>query len=97
MQEYASFRQRNGIPSGPGALLDADVKIAVLTSELVTGSHGSVSGGGRLPVCSGKVGGGGNIVLWNSVALSSNVVKLSPSWVRTGVRCDRRGLVYFSA
>ena len=85
------------MPSGPGALFDADVKIAVWTSELVTGSHGSVSGELRLSVRSGKVGGGGNIVLWNSVALSSNVVKFSPSWVRTGVRCDRLGLVYFSA
>src|SRR5690554_4699848 len=57
----------------------------------------SVSGVGRLSVLSGKVGGGGNMVLWNSVALSSNVVKLSPSWVRTGVRWDRLGLVYLRA
>ena len=63
MQEYASLRQRNGIPSGPGALLEADVKIAVWTSDLVTGSHGSVSGEGRLSGLSGNVGGGGNMVL----------------------------------
>jgi hypothetical protein len=40
MVPYVTLIVRNGIPSGPGALFDADVNIAVWTSHGVTGIQG---------------------------------------------------------
>ena len=53
---------RNGSPSGPGALLGAEEKIAVRTSVSVTGSHDSSVSGSDLSVALGNVGGGGKMV-----------------------------------
>ena len=50
------------LKTGPGALLEAEEKIAVRTSVSVTGSHASTFSGGDLSAALRNVGGGGNMV-----------------------------------
>ena len=83
------------MPSGPGAFRGADVKIALWTSvsdTSVQGIGGFVGG----VCCLLYSGGGGNIALLKSFALSLNSDAVSPSYFMIGVCCVLLGFAYLS-
>src|SRR5690606_11640370 len=95
---YATLRHLKLSPSGPGALVGEDVKIAHLTASGETGCHNLggcrsfLSGGGA--VYSGR---GGKRVFLKSFALSSTVATRSSSALLAGVVCSPLGLVSLKA
>ena len=84
------------MPSGPGALLGADVLIADTISSVVTVGHCSLGSGG-IGSGGGASGGGGNMAFRNISQLALKSVACCPSKFRIGVLSTRLGLVYLYA
>ena len=81
------------MPSGPGALLGADVWMALAISPGVTVGHWSIGPGG-IGGAGGSSGGGGNIAWRNVLHFVWKSIACWPWKLRIGVLSTRPGLVY---
>ena len=84
------------MPSGPDALLGADVLMASEISPGVTVGHWSVGPGG-IGGAGGASGGGGNMARRNVLHLVWKSIACCPWKLRIGVLSTRLGLVYLKA
>ena len=81
------------MPSGPGALLGADVWIALAISSAVTLGQPSIGPGG-MGGAGGASGGWGNMACWKVLHLDWKSVACYPWKLRIGILSTRLGLVY---
>src|SRR5437588_7382398 len=96
---YTCLKHKKLIPSGPGALWGADLKMASFTSVSVTSGQGKhlsswVSSLLKLVLLDG---GSGNMQVLNISHFCSKSVADCPSTERVGVFKDIVGLVYLAA
>ena len=84
------------MPSGPGALLGAEVWMAVAITCAVTVGQSSV-GPGEIGGAGGASGGWGNIGFRKVLHLDRKSTACCPWKFRIGVLSTRRGLVYLYA
>ena len=81
------------MPSGPGALLGADVWIALAISSTVTLGQSSIGPGG-MRGAGGASGGWGNMACRKVLHLDWKSIACCPWKLRIGILSTRLGLVY---
>ena len=81
------------MPSGPGALLSADVWIALAISSAVTVGQSSI-GPGVIGAAGGAFGGWGNMACRKVLHLDWKSIACCPWKLRIGILSTLLGLVY---